>query len=100
MAAKLSPEARDRLARKGKLRTVIAERFLKLTRTTPMRYLTELRMRVAAQGITRDSVPIETAAHRLGYASQAAFSRAYKRVIGHAPGASWETETLRTRNVA
>jgi AraC-like DNA-binding protein len=79
----------------GSSRSVIAERFLKLTGTTPMRYLTELRMRVAAQWISRDRVPIETAAHRLGYGSQAAFSRAFKRVIGHPPGAARADAAIR-----
>lgn len=72
----------------GSSRSIFAERFLSVTGMTPVRYLTELRMRLASQWIGRDGVPIETAAHRLSYGSQAAFSRAYKRVIGHAPGAA------------
>jgi AraC-like DNA-binding protein len=71
----------------GSSRSVIADRFLRVTGTTPVRYLTELRMRLAAQWIARDRMSIEVAAHRLGYGSQAAFSRAFKRVIGHPPGA-------------
>ena len=72
----------------GSSRSVIAERFLKVTGTTPLRYLTELRMSLAAEWISRERMPIEVAAHRLGYGSQAAFSRAFKRVIGHSPGAT------------
>jgi len=49
--------------------------------------VTELRMRLAAEWIVRDRMPIEAAAERLGYGSQAAFSRAFKRVTGHPPGA-------------
>jgi AraC-like DNA-binding protein len=75
-------------AEMGSSRSVIAERFLRVTGTTPLRYLTELRMSLAAQWISRDRVPIDVAAHRLGYGSQAAFSRAFKRVIGHSPGAT------------
>ncbi|MFX4608934.1 helix-turn-helix transcriptional regulator, partial [Acinetobacter baumannii] len=67
-------------------RSVFAERFLAVTGMTPVRYLTELRTRLAAQWIGRERVPVETAAHRLGYGSQAAFSRAFKRVIGQPPG--------------
>ncbi|MDI6025045.1 AraC family transcriptional regulator [Corticibacterium sp. UT-5YL-CI-8] len=67
-------------------RSVFAERFLEVTGMTPVHYLTELRMRLAAQWIGRDRMPIETAAHRLGYSSQAAFSRAFKRITGHPPG--------------
>ncbi len=71
----------------GASRSVFAERFLAVTGMTPVRYLTELRMRLAAQWISRDRMPIETAAHRLGYGSHAAFSRAFKRVTGRPPGA-------------
>lgn len=71
----------------GASRSVFAERFLTVTGMTPLRYLTELRMRLAAQWIGRDRVSIEVAAHRLGYGSPAAFSRAFKRVTGHPPGA-------------
>ncbi|VWD51936.1 AraC family transcriptional regulator [Burkholderia contaminans] len=45
-------------------------------------------MRVASQWLTHDRLSIETVALRLGYASQAAFSRAFKRVTGMPPGAS------------
>ena len=74
-------------AEMGSSRSVFAERFLAVTGLTPLRYLADLRMRLAAQWIGRDRMPIEAAAHRLGYGSQAAFSRAFKRVIGQSPGA-------------
>lgn len=72
----------------GASRSAFAERFLAVTGQTPLRYATELRMRLAAEWIGRDRVPIDTAAERLGYGSQAAFSRAFKRVIGQPPGAA------------
>jgi AraC-like DNA-binding protein len=53
---------------------------------TPLRYAAELRMRLAVQWIGSEQVPIDAVAHRLGYASQAAFSRAFKRVTGQSPG--------------
>lgn len=71
----------------GVSRSVFAERFLAATGMTPVRYLTELRMRLAAQWITRDHETIEAVAYRLGYGSLAAFSRAFKRVVGKPPGA-------------
>jgi AraC-like DNA-binding protein len=75
-------------AETGVSRSVFAERFLAVTGQSPLRYATELRMRLAAEWIGRDRVPIDTAAERLGYGSQAAFSRAFKRVTGRPPGAA------------
>ncbi|CAO3436871.1 AraC family transcriptional regulator [Azospirillum doebereinerae] len=78
----------DLAAEMGSSRSVFAERFLAVTGLTPVRYVTELRMRLAAQWIGRERVSIDDAAYRLGYGSQAAFSRAFKRVMGHPPGAA------------
>lgn len=44
-------------------------------------------MRIAGHWITHEKISIETVALRLGYASQAAFSRAFKRINGYPPGA-------------
>lgn len=77
----------DLAAEMGSSRSVFAERFLAVTGMTPVHYLTELRMRLAAQWISHDRQPIESVAFRLGYGSLAAFSRAFKRVVGSAPGA-------------
>lgn len=74
-------------AEMGSSRSVFAERFLAVTGMTPVRYLTELRMQLAVQWIKRDGEAIETVAWRLGYGSLAAFSRAFKRTVGHSPGA-------------
>ncbi|WP_393969792.1 AraC family transcriptional regulator [Kluyvera intermedia] len=70
----------------GTSRSVFAERFLSATGTTPAKYLGELRMRLAIQYIGQEQQAIETVALRLGYGSVAAFSRAFKRVVGHSPG--------------
>jgi len=75
-------------AETGVSRSAFAERFLAVTGQSPLRYATELRMRLATEWIGRDRVPIDTAAERLGYGSQAAFSRAFKRVTGRPPGAA------------
>lgn len=72
----------------GSSRSVFAERFAAATGTTPQRYLAALRMRLAEQWLARDRLTVEAVAARLGYGSQAAFSRAYKRVTGHAPGSA------------
>lgn len=69
-------------------RSVFAQRFEATIGTPPLRYATELRMRLATQWLAQDSVSIEAVAERLGYTSQAAFSRAFKRVTGQPPGAA------------
>ncbi len=71
----------------GTSRSVFAERFLSATGTTPAKYLSELRMRLAIQYINHEQQAIETVALRLGYSSLAAFSRAFKRIVGQSPGA-------------
>jgi AraC-like DNA-binding protein len=71
----------------GTSRSLFAERFLAVTGQTPLRYVAELRMRLAMDWIGRDRIPIDAVAERLGYRSQAAFSRAFKRVTGQPPGA-------------
>ncbi|MFD1910755.1 AraC family transcriptional regulator [Halodurantibacterium flavum] len=70
----------------GSSRSVVAERFVAATGHTPLRYVSALRMRLATQWIVNDHLPIDQVARRLGYQSHAAFSRAYKRVVGQAPG--------------
>ncbi len=75
------------LAREAGLsRSLFAECFLAATGTTPARYLTELRMRLAVQYITHEGQALEKVAFRLGYQSLAAFSRAFKRITGQPPG--------------
>lgn len=68
-------------------RSVFAERFKSVIGTSPQRYAREVRMRIAGHWLTHDKVAIDTVALRLGYASQAAFSRAFKRINGYPPGA-------------
>ena len=54
---------------------------------SPLGYVTQLRMRLATQWIAERQLSIEQVAERLGYGSQAAFSRAFKRATGRTPGA-------------
>jgi len=51
-------------------------------------------MRLASQWLTLERLPIEEVAQRLGYTSQAAFSRAFKRITGSSPGASRRQRAL------
>ncbi len=72
----------------GSSRSVFAQRFVRATGATPLRYLTALRMRLAVRRLGQDGAPVEAVAHELGYGSLAAFSRAFKRTVGVPPGAS------------
>lgn len=87
-------------AEMGSSRSVFAERFAAVTGTTPLRYLAALRMRLAAQWLARDRMPIDAVARRLGYASQAAFSRAYKRTMGLPPGKARSSAPARQNGVS
>lgn len=69
-------------------RSVFAQRFQATIGIPPLRYATELRMRLASQWLAKENLSMDAVAERLGYASQAAFSRAFKRVHGQPPGAS------------
>ncbi|MEQ7918605.1 AraC family transcriptional regulator [Xanthomonas sp. WHRI 1810A] len=69
-------------------RSAFADRFQVTIGMTPLRYVTELRMRLASQWLTLERLSIEEVAQRLGYTSQAAFSRAFKRITGRTPGLS------------
>jgi AraC-like DNA-binding protein len=67
--------------------TVLAERFKSILGKTPARYLTELRMQRAADALSRTPDKIATIASSIGYGSEEAFSRAFKKHVGMAPAA-------------
>jgi len=69
----------------GVSRSGFAAKFTPIVGVTPVRYVTQIRMHQARQWITRDRMRIADAGRRLGYESEASFSRAFKRVIGVAP---------------
>lgn len=71
----------------GLSRAAFARRFAEVSGRTPRRFLTDLRLALAATLLeTTDESLAELAAH-VGYASEFAFSRAFKRWRGVAPGA-------------
>ena len=72
----------------GLSRSVFAKRFQETIGVAPLRYAAELRMRIATTWLAYDRMTIENVADKLGYTSQAAFSRAYKRIVGVPPGYS------------
>jgi AraC-like DNA-binding protein len=67
-------------------RSAFAARFTELVGEPVMQYLTRWRMRVAINALRDDGATVAELADRLGYRSEAAFARAFKRVIGVAPG--------------
>lgn len=68
-------------------RSAFSQRFTELVGESPMRYVTRWRMHVARTWLAEGDVSTAEAAHRLGYGSEAAFSRAFKRMLGVSPGA-------------
>ena len=72
----------------GASRSVLAERFTYFVGVPPMLYLTRWRMQLAASRLAAGAGPVSAVAAEVGYESEAAFSRAFKKVTGVTP-ASW-----------
>jgi AraC family transcriptional regulator, alkane utilization regulator len=70
----------------GASRTVLAERFNALIGQPPIEYVTSWRMQLAADRIRSGSDSLAAIAADVGYESEAAFNRAFKRVTGVTPG--------------
>jgi AraC-like DNA-binding protein len=66
-------------------RSQLDERFRQLLGRSPIRYLTEWRMHLAAELLSTSDLGILALARRVGYESEEAFSRAFKRARGMAP---------------
>jgi AraC-like DNA-binding protein len=89
------PWTLDELAREAaSSRTNVAKRFAELMGQPPMQYLAQWRMQVAANLLIQGGGKISAIASDVGYDSEAAFSRAFKKATGLAPGA-WR-ESRRT----
>lgn len=69
-------------------RSSFAESFTRTMGESPAKYVAKVRMFEARRWITQDQMRIVTVAERLGYDSEASFSRAFKRIIGHPPSAA------------
>ncbi|HZZ95182.1 MAG TPA: AraC family transcriptional regulator [Usitatibacter sp.] len=72
----------------GLSRSALADRFVALIGEPPMQYLTGWRMALAAQALTTSNDAVARIAERVGYESEAAFNRAFKREVG-TPPAAW-----------
>jgi AraC-like DNA-binding protein len=71
----------------GLSRSVLAERFTDLVGLPPMQYLARWRMQIAAGLLSGGSTNMATVAAEIGYGSEAAFSRAFKKMVGMRPSA-------------
>jgi AraC family transcriptional regulator, alkane utilization regulator len=72
----------------GLSRSAFAQRFTSLLGQPPMQYLARWRLRAAARELRSGNSPLAELAGKVGYESEAAFSRAFKREFGQPP-ASW-----------
>lgn len=69
-------------------RSAFAARFTELVGESAMRYVTRWRMHVALDLMRSEGLTVAAAARRVGYDSEASFSRAFKRVMGQPPRAA------------
>ena len=68
-------------------RSVLVERFSRLAGVPPMLYLKRWRLQLAAEQLSHGTAKISAIATRVGYESEAAFSRAFKQETGMSPAA-------------
>ena len=78
----------ERLARDvGMSRSVFADRFAHYMQEPPIQYLTRWRMQLATRLLERQGIGLARVAADVGYHSEAAFNRAFKKFEGVPPGA-------------
>ena len=81
----------------GASRSVLAERFTHFVEDPPMQYLTRWRMQMAARLLAETSRKVASVALDVGYDSEAAFSRAFKKAAGVPPAVWRRRYAARTR---
>lgn len=77
-------------------RSSFAERFVQFVGQPAMQYLTNWRMQLATNYLRSGNESVAAIANRVGYESEAAFSRAFKKALG-APPSEWRSAHLSTR---
>ena len=77
----------------GMSRAALAARFTHLVGHPPMQYLTLWRMQIAARLLADSSMKVATVGREIGYDSEAAFSRAFKKIVGVSP-AVWRSHAV------
>lgn len=82
----------EALAREvGMSRSALAERFTQFVQQPPMQYLTNWRMQLAATCLQTSLDSVAAIAAQVGYESEAAFSRAFKKLVG-LPPSQWRAQ--------
>lgn len=81
----------------GASRSSFAEAFTRTMGESPGKYVAKMKMFQARRWIAHDGMRIAVVADRLGYESEASFSRAFKRIIGHPPSAA-RAESMQARS--
>ncbi len=75
----------------GLSRSALHERFVGLVGQAPIQYLTNWRIQRSANLLRDSTATVATIAQDVGYDSEAAFSRAFKRLVGQPP-ATWRRQ--------
>jgi AraC-like DNA-binding protein len=84
----------DAFAREvGLPRSVFADRFTHYVGLAPMQYLARWRMQLAARRLEVPGISIGQVAAEVGYESEAAFNRSFKKYVGAPPGVWRKTRT-------
>lgn len=78
-------------AESGASRSALASRFTQLMGYPPIQYLTRWRMQLAAKRLNERGAKIAAVAQEVGYDSEAAFSRAFKKFSGKSPS-EWRSQ--------
>lgn len=76
-------------------RSALAERFKHFVGQPPMQYLAQWRMQLASGLLAEGNANVGAVAYEVGYGSEAAFSRAFKKLVGLSP-AAWREEQRTT----
>lgn len=77
----------EKLARESSMsRSLFADRFKQYLNLSPMQYVTNWRMQNARQMLIESNLTLDSVAQKIGYDTSAAFSKAFKRNVGLAPG--------------
>ncbi|MCR9278034.1 MAG: AraC family transcriptional regulator [Pseudomonadaceae bacterium] len=78
----------------GMSRSALSARFSEFVGQSVMQYLTEWRMQLAREEIVETGQTVAAVAEKYGYHSEAAFSRAFKRIFGVSPGSARKMRSI------